>query len=245
MDLPAVAATSGPRLCAICSEFGAAAGCFGGHVLCRSCVAACARMNEKLLGVTDLPPICPIAECVEYVRVAEQESAAPRRLARLIRLDRGAPKYEATVNAFRATMGSATVHDVFRVENPALRAVYRACRERLVREGRVEGANENRLFHATTRAAAGSIVREGFDTHRAGKAHGAALGAGIYVASDARFSHRYSDTDSVGLRAMFLCAVLLGKNGKNSKSDGGAPPGQYAVFREQQVFPAYLIMYTV
>ena len=106
------------------------------------------------------------------------------------------------------------------------------------------GANEQRLFHATTRAASGAIVREGFDAHRAGQAHWTALGAGIYVATTAAFSHGYSREDAAGLRAMFVCAVLLGDaSGRDSHGDGTIRPAQYAVHREQQVLPTHLIMY--
>lgn len=239
-----------PRLCALCHEFEPAGGCVGGHHICAACVTAIVRTTEKLLGVTDIPPLCPLEGCTEFLRAptVEKARAGSRRLARLVRLAPADPEYADVLAAFGAplagfaggTLAAANVRNIYRVENPALRAVYEACRERMDKEGRRgPGANEKRVFHATTRAAAGSIVREGFDVHRAGKAHGTALGVGIYVANDAMFSHGYSSEDSVGARAMFVCQALLGAAGRNSKSSGG----QHVVFREQQVLPTHLIHY--
>jgi hypothetical protein len=153
-----------------------------------------------------------------------------------VRLAPDDPQYIEVQKAFAATLGAAVVCNIYRVENTALREIYEACRERL---DKGPGANERRVFHATTRAAAGSIVREGFDAHRAGSAHGTALGAGIYVADSASFSHGYSSEDSVGKRAMFVCQVALGKQKVNSVTSNG----QHVVFREQQVLPTHLIHY--
>jgi poly [ADP-ribose] polymerase 7/11/12/13 len=137
-------------------------------------------------------------------------------------------------------MPPGSVRQIYRVENRALQSVHEACRLRLEKERPEKGANMRHLFHATTRAAAGAIVREGFDAHRAGQAHGAALGPGIYVATRASFSHGYSSEDSGGMRAMFLCSVLLGEPERNSRSSGGE---QFVVYRECQVLPSFLIMY--
>jgi Poly(ADP-ribose) polymerase catalytic domain len=259
--------SEGARLCALCGEVDAAGGCAGGHALCAPCVAVCGCVTEKLLGLSGTPLACPVPGCTEYI-VAPAAQPGARRAARLARLGAESAEYAEVHGAFSATMKTATVCGIFRVENPALRAVYEACRERMDKEGRLAsdprrtrvarkgaaapddprnvGANEKRLFHATTRAASGAIVREGFDAHRAGQAHGAALGPGIYVATDASFSHGYSSEDSVGMRAMFVCSVLLGDtSGRDSRSDGAARPAQYAVHREQQVLPTHVIHYRI
>lgn len=227
------------KTCALCGEFGAEAGCAGTHTLCAACVCAATRSCAKLRS--EIPPMCPVAGCDEFLRAPSPGAAPPRRLARLVLLRAGESEYERAVEGFRRTMDAARVRNVFLVENAALRAVHDACAERLKREaaGDKAGANERTLFHATSRAAAGSIIREGFDAHRAGEAHGKAMGAGIYVANDARFSDGYSSPDGAGLRSMFVCSVLLGKAGQNSKSSGG----QHVIFREQQVLPLYLIQY--
>lgn len=167
--------------------------------------------------------------------------ATPPRGTRLIRLaptDADGPEYARVLAVFAASMPKdAAPRGIFRIENSALRAMYETCRQRM--ELRQVGAREQQVFHATTRIAAGAIVREGFNAHRAGQAHGTALGAGIYVANSAKFSHNYSSEDSVGARAMFICQVLLGASGTDSRTSGD----QHVVFREQQILPTYLIHY--
>lgn len=269
MEAAETSANGDLRLCALCGEVGAASGCTEGHALCAACVAACHRATEKVLGPWDDPLRCPAGDCQGFV-AAPSAALPPRRLARLVRLDAESAEHAEIREAFGATMPTAVLCGIYRVENPALRAIYEACRERMNREGRQDGgrsggrsgsrrreprgaapddpknvgANERRLFHATTRAASGAIVREGFDAHRAGQAHGAVLGAGIYVATNAAFSHAYSSEDAAGVRVMFVCSVLLGDtSGRDSRSDGAARPTQYAVHREQQVLPSWLIHY--
>jgi len=267
------------RLCALCCELDASGGrCTGGHDICDSCVAACTLVATKLIGGWDFSPVCPVPACEGIMLDPTLASpSAPRRLGRLVRLRAGGPEYADIAGAFGETMDAGKVRAIYRVDNPALRAIYEACRERMNKEGRCGnstpkpaglpmnprirrggvavvgvapddprnvGANEKRLFHATTRFASGAIVREGFDAHRAGQANGVALGPGIYVATDASFSHRYSSEDSVGTRVMLVCSVLLGDtSGRDSRCDSGARPAQYAVHREQQVLPTHVVIY--
>lgn len=265
------AAADTPRLCALCGEFDAASGCAAGHIMCAPCVTACVRATEKLLGPMEIPPVCPIGNCSEML-IAPSRYATKRRIARLTRLTFDDADYTDVLNAFGKTMDANLVSEIYRIDNPALRALHETCRERMNREGRVDrrppeavakvkaprrgkaaaaagvapddtknvGANERRLFHATTRFAAGAIIREGFDAHRAGQAHGTALGPGIYVATNASFSHMYSSEDSVGTRAMLVCNVLLGDTSGRDSNGGG---DQFAVHREQQVLPTHLIYY--
>jgi hypothetical protein len=241
--------------CHICAESETDGGCPNGHRICRACAKACILMRNKLGAADcDIPLSCPIEACdglVADIALAVAAIAAPvQRIARLVRIDAGSAEHDALVREFGKTMAGATVVDVFRVENSALAAIYGACRARMTREGRTikaaaVGANEAfPLWHATSRAAAGAIVREGFDAHRAGQAHGTALGAGIYVARDARFSDGYAKPDPRGTCAMLACRVLLGDTGgRDSRSDGAASPMQYSVHREQQVLPAFVVYY--
>lgn len=94
-------------------------------------------------------------------------------------------------------------------------------------------------FHATARQNSGSIMLGGFDVSRAGSAHGTALGAGIYVATNPKFSDMYAKADIKGDKLMFICDVLPGKNGIHSKKKGD----QIVINRECQVLPRYLVYY--
>lgn len=226
--------------CSVCEEARDGVQCDAGHRLCRSCALACARTTEKLLGVQGEPPVCPCGDCAASVPPpgarAEAGAASAPSTPRLVKLEPGGTEYQEVLARFTASLRPTEVHGVYRVVNPPLLGLYEACRAQMDKRGK---ARETYVFHATTRAAAGSIVREGFNAHLAGLAHGTALGPGIYVATEAQTSHGYSKEDSVRLRAMFLCRALLGTAGKHSKPG----PGMHVVFREQQVYPAYLLHY--
>ena len=164
------------------------------------------------------------------------------------------PAYKMVLDLFGKTLKREWVTDIFRVSNPPMQMLFEACKARMEKEGRLVkkdkdpqvdvGANEQLCFHATARAAAGSIIRSGFDVSRAGSAFGTALGAGIYVSPFASFSHTYSCEDSSSKRCMILCRVLLGDTtGRDSRSDGHTMPSQYCVRREQQVLPQWVIYY--
>ena len=228
--------TDGPPPCGLCGAPGPTGACAAGHAVCGACAAAITRTVEKILGDPNMPGFCPQPDCNEAISAAGP--AGRRQAARLVGLEAGGDEYAAAAAALGKTMPpTLAVQKVYRVENPALRAVYGACRERLGGQG----ANEKTVFHATTREAAGAIVQEGFDAHRAGSAHGATLGPGIYVAATAMFSHGYSSPDSAGLRAMFVCQALVGADKRNSKTDLYLQ--QYVIFREQQVVPTHLVYY--
>jgi hypothetical protein len=167
------------------------------------------------------------------------------------------PAYAMVAELFGRTLDRKWITDLFRVINPSLQILFEACRARMQKEGRLVrttvdvnqkdvGANEALCWHATPRAAAGSIVRSGFDISKAGSATGTALGIGIYVSPFAAFSDGYSQEDSSSKRCMLLCRVLLGDTtGRDSRSDGSKNPSQYVVNREMQVLPSYVLYYEV
>lgn len=250
------------RVCAHCFEYGEDhARCEIGHRICQCCHRAASAGRRAALGSTrdDLP--CPYlcgdgGFCGADIIVATSTttaSTASGRLARLVPVVLDSDEAGTVVERFRQGLPEAQVRNLYRVENPALRAVYEACRQRMTRETRVVsgidvGANELTAFHATTRGASGGIVREGFDTHRAGKAHGTALGNGVYVATTSEFSHRYAREEQ-GAFVVLYCTALAGDcTGRDSNraqvSSGKGPKDyQYVLHREQQVLPRYVIYY--
>lgn len=129
------------------------------------------------------------------------------------------------------------VEKIFRVDNPGLKAAFDMCAANFAFQGvQCESAW---AFHATRRQATGSIVRSGFDASLAGKAHGTALGAGIYVATTPKYAHMYAKLDAKGKNCMFICKALPG-GAHNSKAVGD----QMVLKREQQVRPVYLVHYS-
>lgn len=232
-------------ICFICKEYGAASACGAGHPICEACVRASELTAQKLSQLTgmEFPALCPYADCEGVVKSTPR--VAPQRLARLVKVETTNPEYASVADKFMESMKTSAIQSIYRVENPALKAVHEACRARMTKETRIVhgkdvGANEKLVFHGTTREAAGSIIREGFDTHRAGSAHGTAYGAGIYVGTEARVSVTYCKPDSTGTATMFLCSALLGDTtGRDSQSG----PNLFVVYREQQVLPLYIIYF--
>jgi len=228
--------------CVVCGEINAGSSCGGEekHLLCAACVKACAMCAAKTQGtvIGDALCACPVEDCSGFISgAAPDHHAAPRRIVRLVKLRGG--EADAALETFKQPMKGAKSLDVFRVENPALLAIYEACKMRLNKVP--AGANETMVFHGTDRGAAGSICREGFDIRRSGSVHGQVLGAGVYLAEVAKVSDGYTKVDATGRRCMFHCRALLGTVGRDCVAGGN---GVFVVAREQQIYPAFVIYYS-
>lgn len=95
------------------------------------------------------------------------------------------------------------------------------------------------LFHGSQNQNYDSILKNGFKLEFA-KASGA-LGAGIYFAKNASYSHTYTQdilTKEKGTIKNMLCSKVI--LNKNAVSGGG---DIWAVFSESQCCPAYIIYY--
>ena len=129
------------------------------------------------------------------------------------------------------------VTTVFRVHNRGLDMAFKMCESNFRRA--TAPHSPVWAFHATTRQATGFIVQSGFNAHLAGKAHGTALGRGIYVATNPRFASGYAKADAKANNCMFVCEALPGESSQHHKKSGD----QIVLFREQQVVPRYLAYY--
>lgn len=121
------------------------------------------------------------------------------------------------------------------------------------------------LWHGTSWAIVGKILRDGFNRSFAGR-HGTLLGVATYFSSDFSYSHRFCDRrggGKDGTKVILLCGVLVGKYCKGSPSDIEPPvadpntgerydstvdneerPSIFAVFRDFQALPLYLVEFT-
>ena len=133
-------------------------------------------------------------------------------------------------------MGELAPTKVYRVTNHGLSAAFDMCRMWFKRGGHPHDVEWG--FHATRRQATGSIIWTGFNASFAGKAHGTALGSGIYLAADSAFANKYSKVDPADQRCMFICQTLKGGERDHKTSDR-----QTVYRREQQVLPVYLVYY--
>lgn len=230
--------------CVLCGGQDLMAKCeTGQHLVCPVCYRAYTRAFEKLEILDSC--VCPEDGCggrlIKTEAVVAQASGA-----RLLLLKQSDAEHRTVAEKFGKTINPKCILSIYRVDNPPLKGIFEACKSRMEKEtryfeGKDIGANEKLLFHATTRAACGGIVREGFDMRRGGQAHGQAHGPGAYFAADAYVSHGYSKLDGRSQRCMLLCRVLLGATGRDSKASGGI----FVINREQQLLPTYMIIYKI
>lgn len=210
------------------------------HKVCKGCFGAYSLAFVRV----GADSICPDFDCDGSIECKEDKKdnkndAAPRPV-KLITVKPSDVDYKKVSDIFMNTMKGyhAAVEKIFRIENDALRGIYEACRDRIKKQR--GDANEQILFHGTSRAASGGIAREGFDLRRVGKAHGAVYGPGVYFATDAITSHGYTKEDTKHDRCMLLCSVIIGDSKKGDSYDGKS---FFVVNREQQILPTHVIYY--
>ncbi|MDE2101544.1 MAG: hypothetical protein KGL39_30140 [Patescibacteria group bacterium] len=244
--IPAEEAKSAAR-CHICGVLvdTLAAQCPAAHGVCSGCFSGYQYAFVRLGG---LELACPEFDCGGQLKPnkhAKPETKQQWKVT-LTALSSESAEYKELATMFEKQEGAgirfvqlkgATIEKIFRIDNPGLAAVYEMCRERMARNP--SGANEQRLFHGTSRAASGGIAREGFDLRRAGSKVGQAFGPGVYFGTCSAVSHAYTEEDSRKDRCMLVCRVLLG----DCKKDSTAGPGLYVVNREQQILPTHVIYY--
>ncbi|CAK9102867.1 Poly ADP-ribose polymerase 6 [Durusdinium trenchii] len=154
------------------------------------------------------------------------------------------------------------LHDVFALlpENMAVLKIEDILREdhqerfELLRQNLIKAIkNENDerckpriVFHGTSAANVGSIIRTGLcvpGNRGVGVANGQALGKGIYVAHDASYSLNYCRSSADGHYRLFVCALLPKNTGRKAfvYDDGNVS----VVDSEDQLLPLYVIHFDV
>lgn len=239
--------------CEFCGLPGSAACCGDGHHACDVCLAVFSRGLGKVLPDPLTDSLCPGQNCWLTMTARRAERGGPN----LVQLPPDAPEYKDLVSGLRRTLPRAQIDKIFIVRNRGLWEAWKMCRASLKKRG--SPTDERLLYHATWRASAGSIARSGFDIRLSGAQHGQALGRGIYVAANASFAHQYAVADRNGALCMVVARALLGavetpqdsasagrgKRFKEIRVDtfGGGNGDQYAVRREQQLYPMYIVYY--
>jgi len=141
---------------------------------------------------------------------------------------------------------------VYRVENPALSALYHTVRETLANN------EERNMWHGTSLECVQNIALNGFNRAYCGR-HGLRLGHGTYFSVNANYSMRFCDRRS-SPRVMFFAKVLAGLWTKGSSDliepphrdngclsrfdstvDDNENPSIFCVFRDYQALPSYLV----
>ena len=124
-------------------------------------------------------------------------------------------------------------------------------------------ANELILFHGTPAGSVEPIQHQNIDPLLAGSNVGAIWGKGAYFAVDAKQSDNYATASDEGYRYMYMARVLAGRCAQGSKGLQRPPPVDlnkpkelvdavvdnvdhphiYVIFRNQQIYPEYLVQY--
>uniref|UniRef100_A0A8C3NZ07 Poly [ADP-ribose] polymerase n=1 Tax=Cyanoderma ruficeps TaxID=181631 RepID=A0A8C3NZ07_9PASS len=137
-------------------------------------------------------------------------------------------------------------------------------KEKMKKLHQSKGVNERLLFHGTSPSHVSAICEQNFDWRLCGT-HGTMYGKGTrsYFARDASYSHEYCSPHS-GRYSMFVAQVLVGDfvqgkpeycrpppRAKNSNRlydscvDDPTDPSIFVIFEKQQVYPAYILEYSV
>ncbi|XP_028307268.1 protein mono-ADP-ribosyltransferase PARP12 [Gouania willdenowi] len=159
---------------------------------------------------------------------------------------------------FSKTMTGFDVQ-IERIQNKALWEKYQLQKNQMKTSNGGRNVTEKQLFHGTDSSHVDTICRENLDWRICGT-HGTAYGKGSYFARDATYSHNY--TGGTGVNTMFLSRVLVGTYCRGSSEYKRPPPKKcgdgtfydscvndhndpsiFVVFKEQQIYPEYLLKY--
>ncbi len=116
---------------------------------------------------------------------------------------------------------------VDRIQSPELWEDYYLLRERLFRRCGAEGLNEKLVWHGCAGKVVLPIAAGGFDWRLCGL-HGTAYGRGAYFAVNSSYSQNnsYSTPDpGTGLKHMFLCRIVAGRQVTGNSRLQRPPPG--------------------
>lgn len=172
-------------------------------------------------------------------------------------------EYKSVSHKFLKTMSNVEIVSIKRVQNRALWDAYNVHKKNFERKYGLGCAQELSLFHGTPAVAVNPIQLQNIDPLLAGNNVGAIWGKGAYFATDAKTSDNYAQANDDGHRFMFMARVLVGRYGQGAQGMqrpplvGGANsmelfdsvvdnldhPRIYVVFRNQQIYPEFLIQY--
>jgi len=175
----------------------------------------------------------------------------------LINVSQGTPEWTSIETRMKATLPTAHILKIQRVQNLWQWQKYVFLRDRLAKRHEKSTSHETLLFHGT-RQNDPSLIHNGDDGFDMRFSQAGMWGKGSYFAVNARYSHDYCYTLSSGnTRQMFSAKVAIGKSVElASKADLIKPPegydsvtGQtngsvvYIVYENGRAYPEHLITY--
>ncbi|XP_072309372.1 protein mono-ADP-ribosyltransferase PARP12-like [Eucyclogobius newberryi] len=174
-------------------------------------------------------------------------------------LQPSSPEYQEIQVLFRRTMPAFEVLQIERIQNRAVWEGFQLHKTHMKHKNGGQPVLEKKLFHGTEPKFVNTICETNFDWRVCG-VNGTVYGQGSYFARDASYSHDY--TGDFDPRFMFVSRVLVGDFAKGvagyrrpPSKDGGdvnlfdscvdnvVNPSIFVVFKEQQIYPEYLLQY--
>ncbi|XP_068231657.1 protein mono-ADP-ribosyltransferase PARP12-like [Palaemon carinicauda] len=124
----------------------------------------------------------------------------------------GSPEFLLIKRLMNASMNQVCVLSVERIINPHQWKAYQNKKHqmKLSFHDNQSLINEQYLFHGTKHRAVDEICKFNFDWRLHGSNVGNVYGHGVYFSNDASLSNSYSETDSSGVKVMFIALVLVG-----------------------------------
>ncbi|XP_064312921.1 protein mono-ADP-ribosyltransferase PARP12-like [Phalacrocorax carbo] len=189
------------------------------------------------------------------------QSALPDIGFKLVQLSYTSHEYGKIKRLFEKTMKDYYIHQVQRIQNPALWQVFQWQKEQMKKLNKPKQVDERLLFHGTNVSHVPAICEQNFDWRICGT-HGTMYGKGSYFARDASYSHDYCSSHN-GRYSMFVALVLVGDfvEGKpeyvrpplrardsnrlyDSCVNDLTDPSIFVIFEKHQIYPAYILEYS-
>lgn len=168
-------------------------------------------------------------------------------------------EYKDIQDLFLQTMSGFEILKIERIQNKTVWEAFQLHKTHMKIKNGGQPVLEKKLFHGTDPKHVSTICEANFDWRVCG-VNGTVYGQGSYFARDAKYSHDY--TGDCDPRFMFVSRVLVGEFTKGSSEyrrppskDGGdvnlfdscvndvINPSIFVVFKEQQIYPEYLLQY--
>ncbi|NWI53651.1 PAR12 polymerase, partial [Calyptomena viridis] len=189
-------------------------------------------------------------------------SALPDIGFKLIQLSCDCHEYGKIKKLFEKTMKDYCINKLHRIQNPTLWDLFQWQKAKMKKLNKLKSVDERLLFHGTNPSHVSAICEQNFDWRLCGT-HGTMYGKGSYFARDASYSHEYCSSRS-GCYSMFVAQVLVGDfvqgnseycrpppRASNSNRlydscvDNPTDPSIFVIFEKQQIYPAYILEYSV
>ncbi|XP_075757016.1 protein mono-ADP-ribosyltransferase PARP12-like isoform X2 [Pelodiscus sinensis] len=189
------------------------------------------------------------------------KSALPDMGYKTVEITKTSSEYTDIESLFKKTMNNFAIQRIRRIQNPSLWQVFQWQKEQMKKKNGGKDVDERLLFHGTNSSHLEAICNHNFDWRICG-VHGTKYGKGSYFATDAKYSHSYSQSAAKG-NTVFVARVLVGDFVRGDPSyvrppqkpvnglsfydscvDSTMVPSIFVIFEKHQIYPEYMIDYS-